>query len=209
MTNTAEPRVVYWLDDVLYMNITNRCSNDCWFCFRNYKQGVGGFNLKLKKDPSLAEILSELQLSLPLRRWSEIVFCGFGEPTSRLDILLEVVRWLRQHYSSVSIRLDTNGHGCALNKKRNVAEELKEAGITKVSVSLNGHNDETYRENCRPRIENAFQAVIDFVKKAKEAGLVVEVSAVQMPEVDVAAVKALTETLGIPFRIREYIPCFW
>ncbi len=209
MARDEKPRTVYWLDNNLYLNITNRCSNNCWFCFRNFKQGVGGFNLKLKEEPTAATVIAELQEALAMRNWSEVVFCGFGEPTERLDLLLEVAQWIKQRYPRILIRLDTNGHGYVLNKGRDVAKELKAAGVSKVSVSLNGHNEETYGENCRSKFTGAFEVVLEFVTKAKKAELEVEVSAVRMPEVDTRKVKAIAESMGVPFRIREYIPCYW
>jgi len=205
-----KPRIVYWLDNSLYLNITNKCSNNCWFCFRNFKKGVGSFNLKLEREPTTAEVKAELEVALAFRLWGEVVFCGFGEPTARLDVLLKVTRWIRKRCGgSVPIRLDTNGHGYVLNKGRNVAEELRDAGVSKVSVSLNGHNEESYAENCRPEFIGGFAVVVDFVKKAKKAGLDVEVSAVRMPEVNMDKVKVVAESLGVPLRIRDYIPCFW
>ena len=90
MVDKEKPRIAYWLDSSLYLNITNKCSNNCWFCFRNFKKGVGGFNLKLDREPTIAEVQAELETVLALKRWSEVVFCGFGEPTARLDVLLEV-----------------------------------------------------------------------------------------------------------------------
>jgi cyclic pyranopterin phosphate synthase len=205
-----KPRIVYWLDNSLYLNITNRCSNNCWFCFRNFKQGVGGFNLKLEREPTTAEVKAELEAALGLRRWGEVVFCGFGEPTARLDVLLEVARWIRKRCgSSVAIRVDTNGHGYALNKGRSIAQELWDAGVSSVSVSLNGHDEASYAENCRPMFGGGFAAVLEFIKKAVDAGLDVEVSAVRMPEVDVEKVRAVAESLGVPLRVRDYIPCFW
>ncbi|MBN1358021.1 radical SAM protein [Candidatus Bathyarchaeota archaeon] len=210
MVRGEKPRIVYWLDNSLYLNITNRCSNRCWFCIRNFKTGVGGFNLKLEREPTIDEVKAELEEALGLRRWSEVVFCGFGESTARLDVLLEVARWIRERCDgSIPIRVDTNGHGYVLNKGRNVAEELHDAGVRSVSVSLNGHDEESYAENCRPEFSGGFAAVLDFVKKAKKAGLDVEVSAVRMPEVNMEKVKAVAESLCVPLRIRDYIPCFW
>jgi cyclic pyranopterin phosphate synthase len=209
VVHEEKPRIVYWLDNSLYLNITNKCSNRCWFCFRNYKKGVGGFNLKLEKEPTVAEVKAELETALALRRWNEVVFCGFGESTARLDVLLAVASWIRERYGSVPIRLDTNGHGYVLNKGRDVAEELRDAGVNSVSVSLNGHDEASYAENCRPEFAGGFAAVLDFVKKAKKAGLEVEVSAVRMPEVNMEKVGAVAESLGVPLRVRDYIPCFW
>ena len=171
---------------------------------------MGGFNLKLEREPTAAEVKAELEASLVLKRWGEVVFCGFGEPTARLDVLLEVARWLRKRCGdSIRVRVDTNGHGYVLNEGRDVAEELRVAGVSSVSVSLNGHDEESYAENCRPTCGGGFAAVLEFVKKAKEAGLDVEVSALRMPEVDMQKVRLVAKSLSVPLRVREYIPCFW
>ena len=144
-----------------------------------------------------------------MRSWDELVFCGFGEPTERLDVLLEVARWTRQHYGRpLQIRVNTNGHGNVLNSGRDVAAELKAAGVDKVSVSLNAGDRETYMEICKPTFADAYEAVIDFVQKAKSV-LEVEVTAVRIPEVDVAKVQAVADGLDVEFRVREYIPCFY
>ena len=210
MIGREKPRIAYWMDNSLYLNITNRCSNNCWFCFRNFKQGVGGFNLKLEREPTTAEVKAELEVALMLRRWGEVVFCGFGEATARLDVLLEIARWIRDRCGgAISIRVDRNGHGYALNKGRDVAVELRDAGVSSVSVSLNGHDEASYAENCRPKFDGGFAVVIEFIEKAKMAGLDVEISAVRMPEVNMEKVRAVAESLGVPLRIRDYIPCFW
>ena len=209
MVDKEKPRITYWLDNSLYLNITNTCSNKCWFCFRNFKNGVGNFNLKLEKEPTATKIKAEVKKASPLKRWSEVVFCGFGEPTARLDALLEIVRWIRERGGSMPIRVDTNGHGYALNKGRDVAEEMRIAGVSSVSVSLNGHDETSYAENCRPEFSGSFAAVLEFVKKAKKTGLDVEVSAVRMPEVNMDKIRIVTESLGVPLRIRDYVPCFW
>jgi MoaA/NifB/PqqE/SkfB family radical SAM enzyme len=90
-----------------------------------------------------------------------------------------------------------------------VARELKRAGVDKVSVSLNGWDEETYGANCRPEFEGAFEIVKEFVKKTVEADLQVEISAVRMPEVDIEMVQEIARSLNVPLRIREYISCFW
>ena len=208
MINDGKPSTVYWLGESLYLNITNQCSNNCWFCFRNYKPGVGGFNLKLTGEPDVETLIAELKRAMPARRWREAVFCGFGEPTSRLDTLLEVSKWIKSSYPALPIRLDTNGHGNVLNQNRKVAKELKAAGVIFASVSLNGHDEQTYRENCRPIFDHAFEAVLEFINEAK-GEFDVEVTAIRMPEVDLAKVKAVANELKVPFRVRDYIPCFW
>ena len=138
-----------------------------------------------------------------------MVFCGFGEPTERLDVLLEVARWIKLHYGrQMQIRLDTNGHGYSLNTGTNLVNELKIAGINKVCVSLNAGDKETYMEICKPTIPNAYEVVLDFICKAKLV-LDVEVTAVRLPEVDLAKVQVVADILGVKFKVREHIPCFY
>ena len=209
MAQDEKPKTVYWLDNTLYLNITNQCSNSCYFCLKRYRRGVGGFNLKLAQEPSVSQITSELSEVLHMRSWDGVVFCGFGEPTERLDVLLEVARWIRQHYGRpLQIRVDTNGLGYVPNRGRDVAGELKAAGVDKVSVSLNAGDKETYMEICKPTFPDAYEAVLDFIRKAKLV-LQVEVTAVRVPEVDIAKVQAVADGLGVKFRVREYIPCFY
>ena len=197
------------MDNKLYLNITNRCSNCCFFCLKRYKQGVGGFNLKLPQEPSITQITEELSEVLNTRSWDEVIFCGFGEPTERLDTLLDAVRWIKLHSDrSLRIRVNTNGHGCLLNEGRNVAAELKAAGVDKLSVSLNAGDKETYAEICKPTFAETYDKVIDFIQKASTI-LELEVTAIRMPEVEIARAKAVAETLHVRFRIREYIQCFY
>ena len=203
------PSVVYWLGNNLYLNITNRCSNNCYFCIRRFKQGVGGFNLKLSRDPSTHEVIEELQKVLNLKNWREMVFCGFGEPLERLDCLLEVAHWIRKYYGKpISIRVDTNGQGLLLNRNREIITELKAAGVDKLSVSLNAHDKETYNQVCRPKSESAFDSVLAFIEEAK-GKFDVEVTAVNIPEVDLSKVAKIAQQIGVKFRAREYIPSFW
>jgi len=92
MVRDEKPRTVYWLDDKLYLNITNKCSNKCIFCFRNFKRGIDDFNLKLDAEPSFEQIAKEVEAAMRRKVWKEVVFCGFGEPTERLDLLLILAR---------------------------------------------------------------------------------------------------------------------
>ena len=204
-----KPITVYWLDDKLYLNITNRCSNKCIFCFRNFKRGIGDFKLKLDAEPSFEQIATEVEAAMRRKVWKEVVFCGFGEPTERLDLLLILARCVKWRYDEpVAIRVNTNGHGYMLNAGRDVAAELKAAGVDKVSVSLNAGDEETYNEICKPVFAGAYTAVLAFIEKAKRA-LEVEVTAVTTPEVDLHKVEALAKQMGVKFRLRQCVPCFW
>jgi TatD family-associated radical SAM protein len=209
MVRDEKPRTVYWLGDKVYLNITNKCSNRRIFCFRNFKRGVGDFTLWLDVEPSFEQVTMELEEAMRKRAWREIVFCGFGEPTERLDLLLEVARWIKQRCGkSVVVRVDTNGHGYVLNANRDVAGELKAAGVDKVSVSLNAHDEEAYNEVCKPGFAGAYAAVLEFIEEAK-GKLDVEVTAVTTPEVDLHKVEDLAKRMCVKFRLRVCIPCFW
>jgi len=201
------PSVVYWLGNSLYLNITNRCPNNCYFCFRKFKKGIQGFNLKLEKEPSSSDVAKELQKVINRKNWSEVVFCGFGEPLERLNCVLEVTRWIKKHYGKV-VRIDTNGQGYLLNEGRKVVKELKEAGVDEISVSLNAHEKATYNQICKPEFENAFEGVLEFIEKARE-NFDTEITAVTIPEVDIRKVREIAKRMGVRFRVRQYIPCFW
>jgi len=201
------PSVVYWLGNNLYLNITNRCPNNCYFCLRKFKDDIEGFNLKLRREPSSNEVIKKLQEVINRKNWREVVFCGFGEPLERLDCVLEVTRWIKKHSGKI-VRIDTNGQGYLLNKERRVIKELKEAGVDKISVSLNAHEKETYDQVCKPAFENAFENVLEFIEKAREE-FDVEITTVTIQEVNIPKVREIARKLGVGFRIREYIPCFW
>ena len=202
------PSVVYWIDNILYLNITNKCPNNCYFCIRRFRNGIREFNLKLEREPNIEEVMEKLRKVICKKNWKEIVFCGFGEPLERLDLVLEVTRQLNNQYWS-NVRVDTNGQGYLLNKELDVLNELKKSGVDKVSISLNAHNKEVYDQICKPHYQDAYENVLDFIKRAKEIGLETEVTAVRVPEVEISKVKEVAESLGVKFALREYIPLFW
>jgi cyclic pyranopterin phosphate synthase len=202
------PSVVYWIDNILYLNITNKCSNNCYFCLRRFRNGIREFNLKLKREPKIEEVIEKLRNVACKKNWKEIVFCGFGEPLERLDLVLEVTRQIKNQYWK-TVRVDTNGQGYLLKKRIDVVNELKTAGVEKVSISLNAHNKEVYNQICKPIYEGAYENVLDFIKRAKEVGLETEATAVNVPEVKISKVKEVAESLGAKFVLREYIPLFW
>lgn len=131
--------------------------------------------------------------------YREIVFCGMGESTTRLDDMLEVARRLRE--KGAKLRLNTNGLGNMING-RDVAPEIA-ALIPVISVSLNAQDEETYNRHCRPKFSGAYASVLEFVASAKKAGADVTVTAVDgLPGVDVKACEAIANRLGVKFRRR-------
>jgi GTP 3',8-cyclase len=183
----------------LYINLTNRCSADCVFCIRNFADGVYGYDLRLSREPTTEEAIGALE-GLDLTKYREIVFTGLGEPTLRFDVVLAVTRWLKSR--NVRVRLDTNGQAALINSGRDVVSELKTAGIDSVSVSLNAESEEKYNKLCRPSHKNAYNAVIDFIRGAKKAGISTRVTVVNVPEIDMEKCKKLAGELDSDFHIR-------
>ncbi|MHC4250165.1 MAG: TatD family hydrolase [Planctomycetota bacterium] len=205
------PKIAYGIRSMLYLNITNRCTNSCTFCPRVWgeadekdelRRGAGylvkGHNLRLDKEPTAQEVIAAMGEISPYR---EVVFCGFGEPTLRLDVLLEVAKHVRA--LGQRVRLDTNGHG-SLHHDRSIVPDLTEA-VDAVSVSLNTATPEEYVKLCRPeRGEAAFKAMVDFIKEAADRIPEVTVTAVDVPGIDMKAVKRLAKELKVRFHTRPY-----
>ena len=195
--------ITYQVGDSLYLNITNRCTNQCPFCIR-YKSRE--FNkehlLWLDKELTAEELLAEIG---DASKYKQIVFCGYGEPTIRLDVIKAVAAELKSKVKNQKskIRLDTNGHG-NLFWGKNILPELKGL-IDHVSVSLNAPDAETYDKLCKSLYgKAAFPAVLAFIEEAKKYIPEVEASVVDLPSVDKEKARALAAQLGVKFRIRPY-----
>ncbi len=190
--------IAYPIRNSLYLNITNRCTAACTFCVRYSTDFVKGHNLRLTREPTPDEIIK--QISDPTQ-YTEIVFCGYGEPLLRLDVVKIVAAEVKRRGGRV--RIDTNGHANLIHK-RNILPEL--AGLVDaVSISLNAQNDELYDRIMRPHFGmGTYTAVLDFIAKAKEYVPDVSVTVVALPEVDIAACRTIAERLGVKLRVREY-----
>jgi TatD DNase family protein len=196
----AYRRIVYSIRDSLYVNLTNRCSNQCTFCPRSSAPWVKGHYLALEAEPSAADVIAALSAHR-LADWREVVFCGFGEPMLRLDVLKEVAAFVRG--AGLPVRINTNGQGNLIHGRDITAELAPLVGT--VSVSLNSADPAQYGELCRSEFgERAYEGILDFIRRAKAAGIRVVVTAVTVPGVDMDAVGRLAAELGVEFRPRKY-----
>ncbi len=190
--------IAYQIRDSLYLNITNRCTNSCIFCAKFNDFVVKGHELKLDHEPDVEEVMTAIGDPTPYR---EIVFCGYGEPLLRLDLIKSVARRLKHH--GCRIRINTDGQANLVHD-RNILPELNGL-VDAISVSLNAADATTYQNICRSRFgEQSFVAVKDFLRLAKEHIPEVTATMVTYPEIDVGACERLAEDLGVAFRIREY-----
>ncbi|MFQ5863108.1 MAG: TatD family hydrolase [Candidatus Brocadiales bacterium] len=195
-------KIAYKIRNSLYLNITNRCPNSCSFCPREDGPYVKGHDLGLDKEPSSREIINTIENMEDVKRYNEVVFCGYGEPTERLDVIKTVAKYLREK-SVKKIRLNTNGQGDLLNG-RPISREL-DGLIDSVCISLNSANSEEYRALCSPKYgDRAYSALLNFARMAGETFPEVTLTVVDVPRLDTEACKQIARELGVGFRIRKY-----
>ena len=195
--------ITYTCGNGLYVNMTNRCSNACDFCVRSHGDTVYG-NLWLDREPTVEEVKESI-FSRDLSAFSEIVFCGYGEPTERLDDIKNICASIRER-SDISIRINTNGHSDLING-RDTAPDF-EGLFDVVSISLNTSDPKVYKEMCRPKFGGgSHMAIIDFALNVKNYVPRVVLSVVDTtitPE-DIEMCRGLAEDIGVEFRLREFI----
>ncbi len=189
--------IVYQYGKLLYVNLTSRCQNDCSFCIRQFEDGLGGYFLTHETDPSEELVLSSI-MAFPIEDFEEVVFCGFGEPTSKVDLLMKSAELVQA--SGVKTRLNTNGLCTAFLNDFQVKNLL--SCFDSVSISLNASGAKQYNRICSPSIDGSWEHLMRFIKLVKSTGITAKVSAVNNSGADLQRVKALAERLQMPLRIR-------
>jgi TatD DNase family protein len=191
-------KIAYRIRNALYLNITNRCSNRCSFCAKFDDFTVKGHNLLLDGEPDFYEVMAAVGEPKGI---DEVVFCGYGEPLLRLDMVKQVAGELKRR--GYSIRINTDGQA-NLAHGRDILPELTGL-IDSISVSLNAQDAATYNTLCNsPFKEAGFAGVCDFIKSAKRYIPLVVASAVTVPGVDIEACRRLALSLCVELRVREY-----
>ncbi len=193
-------KIAYPIRNSLYLNVTNRCSNYCTFCAKFKSYTVKGHYLRLNEEPDFDAVIAAIGPD-PEEKYDEIVFCGFGEPLIRLDLVKQVGMYLKRR--GCRIRIDTDGLANLVHK-RNVLPELM--FVDCLSVSLNAPDSETYQKLIKtPFGDNAYPAILYFLREAKKYVSKVVASVVAVPGLDVEACRKVAEDdLGVAFRVREY-----
>lgn len=195
--------ILYEVGNNLYVNLTNKCPCSCTFCIRNNGDGAyGSDSLWLEHDPEEHEILKEFE-KYDLSRYNEIVFCGYGEPTMRLDVMLSVIRKLKEN-ECPAIRLNTNGLSDLIHGEP-TAHKLKGL-VDTVSISLNAGTKEEYLKVTRPKYgDESFEAMQKFASDCKNYVPSVILTVVDIIGKDqIAASQAVADKLGVKLRVRTY-----
>ncbi len=195
----------YRVGNGIYINLTNRCTNACTFCIRNNDDGAyGSDSLWLEKEPTAEEAFAAVK-SLYFPACTEFVFCGYGEPMMRLEVLLEVARLLKETFR-LPIRINTNGQA-ELICGQDVTPRL--AGlIDSVSISLNTPDAKEYVSLCKPVYgEKAFDALLSFASSCKAHVPDVQMSVVGdfLNKYQLAMCGAIADRCGVKLRVRAYI----
>ncbi len=188
----------YQIGESLYINVTNRCNSDCVFCDRKGDAVINGYNLKMSKseEPDAEVYISEIG---DPTKYKEIVFCGYGEPTIRWDVVKKIATFVKANGGKT--RMNSDGHGSFINK-RDITPELQGV-IDTVSISLNSTDKVQYAKLMRVD-ESMHAEMIDFAKKAKNFTNVV-MSIVGLSSVDTENAKQfVSDKIGVEFRVREY-----
>jgi len=196
--------ITYEVGNSLYINITNRCSNNCSFCVRTKGDGVGNAsNLWLDREPTVDEIITAIQ-KRDLSKYQELVFCGYGEPMMRTPDILEICKKIKS-VNKIPVRINTNGQA-NLIFERDITPSL-EGCVDTISISMNASNKESYQAFCRSVYgDAAFDALLDFAAKCKRYVPHVVLTVVDIiPTQDIANCRAIANEIGVNLRVRQYI----
>ena len=195
--------ITYVYGKNLYVNTTNRCDCSCTFCLRTTGDRVGDSGpLWLEREPTREEILADIQ-KRDLSQYQELVFCGYGEPTYRLEDILWVAEQVKG-YSSIPIRMDTNGHSDLIHGKPTA--HLFAGKFDILSISLNRATAEDYQATCRSKYGiESYQAMLDFTREAvKYVPKVIMTVVDTMPQEEIEACGRICRSLGATYRVRTY-----
>lgn len=199
--------ITYIVEDKLYVNVTNKCSNRCDFCIRNNGDGAyGSDSLWLLREPDRDEILDSV-FSHDLSLFPELVFCGYGEPTYRLDDAIYVAKKVKKAYPNIKIRINTNGHSDLINGRKTAPDY--EGAFDVVSISLNTPTADRYQEICHSVYgKESFDALLAFAGEVKNYVPTVCLSAVKetLTDEEIELCRLISQRLGVTLRLRDYIP---
>lgn len=200
-----EMTIVYDFHNGLYINLTNRCPCACTFCLRQTMDHMGDSGaLWLEHEPSYEEITAAID-SRDLTRYTEVVFCGFGEPTERLDMLLQTAKYIKQKCPGMKTRINTNGLGDLVYGEP-IAEKLKGL-IDVVSISLNTPNAEEYLKLTRSKFgAQSFDAMLKFAESCVKTVPEVVMTTVEttITHEEEEQCRAICEKIGARYRIRPW-----
>lgn len=197
--------ILYNVHNNIYVNLTNRCSCACVFCLRHNGDSVvkDGDSLWLEREPSAEEVRAEFD-NCDMSLYDEVVFCGYGEPTERMDVLLETAKYVKEKYNK-TVRINTNGQGNLING-RNILPDM-EGLVDILSISLNTPNRDRYNELVKSRFgEQAYDAMLDFAREAVKyvPNVIMTTVETTITKDEEEECRKICEDIGASYRIRAF-----
>jgi TatD DNase family protein len=192
----------YPIRDSLYINLTNRCTADCYFCSRLSDPVVKGHNLKMRRneEPDLEELIKSIEDRGGVSAWSEFVFCGYGEPLMRINQVRDLGHWIKNQGGKV--RVNTNGHA-DMWLKRKTSVEIADA-VDVLSISLNADNAVQYNEIVKPAWgEATFQGLLEYIQDAVIHLKKVVLTVVDDGKINIDGCRQIADDLGAELRVRS------
>lgn len=181
----------------LYVTLTDRCTLRCLYCPHTDGTWRRCENPPAVTQPPSAQAVIDA-IGDPTRR-EAIVFGGCGEPTLRLEALLEIARHIKDLGGRA--RLDTDGLANRVHR-RNVLPELS-ACVDALSIALNAQNAAVYERHCHPDFPGAYQEMLNFLQLAPRYLADVTATAIDgLADVDIEACARLAASAGARFQRR-------
>ncbi|MCG2620365.1 GTP 3',8-cyclase MoaA [Arthrobacter sp. I2-34] len=180
----------------LRISLTDKCNLRCTYCMP-----AGGLDWLAKEQVLTdAEIIRLVRIGVDLLGVRELRLTG-GEPLVRAG-LVDIIAGVRRNHPDLPVSLTTNGLG--LDKQ---AGALKQAGLTRINVSLDSLHAQTFAQlTRRPFLDR----VLTGLDAADDAGLgPVKINAVLMRGInDLEAPRLLDWSLdrGYELRFIEQMP---
>ena len=196
--------ILYEVHNGLYVNMTNKCPCSCTFCLRQTKDEMNGSgSLWLEREPSIDEIKAEFD-KFNMKQYEELVFCGFGEPTERLEDVIEIAKFAKENFN-IQTRINTNGLSDLIHRKNTAP--MFEGAIDIVSISLNTPDKKRYFELTRSKFGiESFDAMLTFAAEVKKYVKKVILSTVSttLSAEEEERCRKICENLGVTYRIRPF-----
>ena len=187
----------------IYVNLTNRCPCSCTFCLRQTKEMTEQNSLWLKREPSVDEVIAEFE-KLDISKYNEVIFCGFGEPTERLDDVILIAKYLKKRRNKILIRINSNGLSDLVNKKETAP--LFKGLVDTMSISLNASNAEEYYRLTRSKFGiKSYEEMQKFAVSCKKYIPNVVFTVVDcIGEDEIKACQKVCDNLGVTLRVRAF-----
>lgn len=196
--------ILYEVHNNLYVNLTNKCPCACTFCLRQTRDHMEeSDSLWLSREPEYEEVIADFA-HFDMSKYDELVFCGFGEPTERLDVLLKVAAYAKETFK-IKTRINTNGLSDLIHEKPTA--QLLKGVIDTVSISLNTPNEDRYHELVRSRFGTvSYQAMLQFAADCVKyvPNVVMTTVATTLSSEEEQQCARICADLGVTYRIRPW-----